>query len=253
MTHQLSSAPNAEITPTRSRPIENYPQQIFKQSYGLHHHANSAANRNFRHELTPAVMTSAAKSQTCNISPQSSGSCNQSTKFINKRNHPHANDSPDNSHHHQTYLTNSVHGDNPSQEGLSSVAMSCLLSLTENAMQQAPTWKASSSLFTQVERLKAVGIPKTSKYSDTHTPMGICSLRTCVSLYAHYGPVYPSMLTTDPCVPYMLIPSLYIPQCSLRTCVSLYAHYGPVYPSMLTTDLYTSLCSLRACIPLYAH
>ena len=109
-----------------------------------------------------------------------------------------------------------------------------------NQLSSAP---ASSSLFTQVEQLKAVGIPKTSKYSDTHThtPMGIYSLRTCVSLCAHYGPMYPSMLTTDPYVPYMLILGLYISQCSLRTCVSLYAHYGPVYPSMLTTDQYTRL------------
>ena len=83
--------------------------------------------------------------------------------------------------------------------------------------------------------------------------MGIYSLRTCVSLYAHHGPVYPSMLTTDPCVPYMLIPGLYIPQCPLRTCVSLYAHYEPVYPSMLTTDQYTPVRPLRTCIPLYAH
>ena len=45
MTNQLSSAPNAEVTPTRSRPIENYPQQIFKQSYGHNHHANPSAHR----------------------------------------------------------------------------------------------------------------------------------------------------------------------------------------------------------------
>ena len=44
------------VTPTRSRPIENYPQQIFRQSYGLNPHATSAANRNFFHEINPAVL-----------------------------------------------------------------------------------------------------------------------------------------------------------------------------------------------------
>ena len=38
------------IAPTRSRPIENYSQQIFRQTYGLNPHANSAANRDFFHE-----------------------------------------------------------------------------------------------------------------------------------------------------------------------------------------------------------
>ena len=44
------------IAPTRSRPIENYSQKLFRQSYDLNHHANSAANRNFFHEIKPAAM-----------------------------------------------------------------------------------------------------------------------------------------------------------------------------------------------------
>ena len=44
------------VAPTRSRPIENYPQKVFRQSYYLNHHANSAANRNLIHEINPAVM-----------------------------------------------------------------------------------------------------------------------------------------------------------------------------------------------------
>ena len=251
--HEINSAVMIPATnSTHPRLNGNYSQQIFMQPYGSKHHVKSAANRNFLREINHVVIISAAKSQTCNISIQFTGSCNQSANFINKRSHDHANDSPHYSQHHQLYLINSEHGDNPSQERLNSVATSSLPSLTENAMQQAPIWKASSSLFTQVERLKAMGIPKTSKYSDTHTPMGLCSLRTFVSLYAHYGPVYPSMLTTDPCIPHMLTPDLCTPRCPLRTCMSLYAHYGPVYPSMLTTVISNSVPKVRT-LPTTQH
>ena len=44
------------VNPTQLRLIENYSQLIFTQSYGLNPHANSAANRNFFHEINPAVM-----------------------------------------------------------------------------------------------------------------------------------------------------------------------------------------------------
>ena len=236
--HEINSAVMIPATnSTHPRLNVNYSQQIFMQPYGSKHHVKSAANRNFLREINHVVIISAAKSQTCNISIQFTGSCNQSANFINKRSHDHANDSPHYSQHHQLYLINSEHGDNPSQERLNSVATSSLPSLTENAMQQAPIWKASSSLFTQVERLKAMGIPKTSKYSDTHThththgimfTTGLCiplrSLRTRVSLYTHHGSMY-----------------------------SPYGHPGPVYPSMPTTDLHIPPCSLRTCISLYAH
>ena len=203
------------------------------ESHIWKHHAAPAANRNFLHEIKPTVMISAAKSQTCNISIQFPGSCDQSANFLNKRNHNHADDSPHNSHH-QCYLITSVHGNNPSQEGLSLVDLSHPPSCIEKAMQQTPIWKANSSPLTQTERLKAVGVSKISKYSDTHTPMG-CSLWTCVSLYAHSGRIYPPMLTMYLCIPAVLTTDLCILLCSRQTCTSLCAHYGPVFPPMLTT------------------
>ena len=55
--HELNPAVmGPAVAPTRSRPIENYPQQIFRQTYGLNHHAESAANKIFFHEINPAVM-----------------------------------------------------------------------------------------------------------------------------------------------------------------------------------------------------
>ena len=250
--HEINSAVIPPVASTHSRLIGNYSQQILMQPYGSKHHINSATNRIFFYEINPAVMISAAKSQTCNISIQFPGSNNQSANFINKRNHDHANDSPHNSHHHKLYLIHSEHGDNPPPEGLSSVATSYSLSLIENSMQHAPIWKASSSLFTQVERRKAVGVPKTSKYSDTHTHgsmlttdlcIPLCSLRSHVSLYANHGSMYSFYAHHGPVYPFMLTTDLYITLCSPRTCIPLYAHYGPVYP----------VCSLRTCISLYAH
>ena len=183
-------------------------------------------------------MISTTKSQTCNFSIQFSGSCDQSANSLNKRNHDHANVSSHNSHH-QFYLITSVHGNNPSQEGLNSVDTAYSPSRIENVMRQTPIWKASSSLFTQAERLKAVGVPKTSKYSDTHThPWD-----------AHYGPVYPSMPTPDVCIPLCSPCTCVFPLCLLRTCVYCYVHDGPVHPSVPTTDLYFPQCSLRS--PLY--
>jgi len=232
--HEINSAVMIPaIASTHSRLIGNYSQQILMQPYGSKHHINSATNRIFFYEINPAVMISAAKSQTCNISIQFSGSCDQSANFLNKRNHNHADDSPHNSHH-QFYLITSVHGNNPSQEGLSLVDLSHPPSCIEKAMQQTPIWKANSSPLTQTERLKAVGVSKISKYSDTHTPMG-CSLWTCVSLYAHSGRIYPPMLTMYLCIPAVLTTDLCILLCSRQTCTSLCAHYGPVFPPMLTT------------------
>ena len=62
-----------------------------------------------------------------------------------------------------------------------------------------------------------------------------CSLRTCVSLYAHSGRMYPPMLTMYLCIPAILTTDLCILLCSLWTCISLCAHYGPAFPSVLTT------------------
>ena len=44
------------VNPSQLRLIENYSQLIFTQSYGFNHHATPAANRNFFHEINPAVM-----------------------------------------------------------------------------------------------------------------------------------------------------------------------------------------------------
>ena len=181
-------------------------------------------------------MISTAKSQTCNFSIQFSGSCDQSANSLNKRNHDHANVSLHNSHH-QFYLITSVHGDNQPQEGSSSVNTSYSPSRIDNVMRQTPIWNANSSLITQAERLKAVGVPKTSKYSDTHTHgmlttdlcIPLCSLRTYVSPYAHYVPVYPRYTHYGPGYIAMFTMDLYIPLCPLRTCISLYAHYGYPY------------------------
>jgi hypothetical protein len=104
---------------------------------------------------------------------------------------------------------------------------------------------------------------------------------TCVSQYAHHGPVYLSMITTDLCTQYAHYGSIYSPnahhgpvssnahygpvfspllttdlcihRCSLWPCVFLYAFYAPAYPTMFTTDLCIPLCLPRSCVFRYAH
>ena len=111
--------PAGNPTPINPKPIENYPQPIFMQSYG----PNSHASKNFFREFNPAAMIPA-------VTP------------------PPIYPKPIENYQQQIFT------------------QSCG---TNNHATPAPNRCPTRFSVTLTERPKAVGVPKTRKYSDANT------------------------------------------------------------------------------------